>query len=119
MQHQPRSVLADGSDRRAVSWPAEMLRAHVCYNSDLPFLTEANDVLSDGMTKRAGFKGLRASGLLTGCSLGYHDASEASCSQLVDVVERMMESTELPVLVDAHSGFANLNKCARTRSTWC
>nr|WP_271553776.1 isocitrate lyase/phosphoenolpyruvate mutase family protein [Bradyrhizobium sp. CCBAU 45394] len=41
--------------------------------------------------------------------MGYRDANEASWSQLVDVVERIGDSAELPVLVDGDSGFGNFN----------
>ncbi|WP_445222323.1 phosphoenolpyruvate mutase [Bradyrhizobium sp. Pa8] len=70
---------------------------------------EAHDGLSGALAKRAGFKALWASGLSIACSLGYRDANEASWSQLVDVVERIVDSTELPVLVDGDGGFGNFN----------
>jgi phosphoenolpyruvate phosphomutase len=67
------------------------------------------DGLSGAIAERAGFKGLWASGLSISCSLGYRDANEASWTQLVDVVERMVDSSDLPVLVDGDSGFGNFN----------
>ncbi len=84
-----------------------MLRAQVCSSSELSFLMEAHDGLSAAIAERAGFKGLWASGLSIACSLGYRDANEASWSQLV--VERIVDSTELPVLVDGDGGFGNFN----------
>ncbi|WP_426443189.1 phosphoenolpyruvate mutase [Bradyrhizobium genosp. P] len=86
-----------------------MLRAEICSRSTLSFLMEAHDALSGAIAKRAGFKGLWASGLSIASSLGYRDANEASWSQLVDVVERIVDSTELPVLVDGDGGFGNFN----------
>ncbi|MGV7215411.1 phosphoenolpyruvate mutase [Bradyrhizobium sp. UFLA05-112] len=86
-----------------------MLRALVCSNSELSFLMEAHDGLSAAIAKRAGFKGLWASGLSIATSLGYRDANEASWSQFVDVVERIVDSAELPVLVDGDGGFGNFN----------
>ncbi|MCP3460885.1 phosphoenolpyruvate mutase [Bradyrhizobium sp. CCGUVB23] len=86
-----------------------MLRALVCSNSELSFLMEAHDGLSAAIAKRAGFKGLWASGLSIATSLGYRDANEASWSQFVDVVERIVDSTALPVLVDGDGGFGNFN----------
>ncbi|WP_213291224.1 isocitrate lyase/phosphoenolpyruvate mutase family protein, partial [Bradyrhizobium sp. sGM-13] len=70
---------------------------------------EAHDGLSGAIAERAGFKGLWASGLSIACCLGYRDANEASWSQLVDVVERIVDSTKLPVLVDGDNGFGNFN----------
>ncbi|MFH0303142.1 isocitrate lyase/phosphoenolpyruvate mutase family protein [Bradyrhizobium sp. 31Argb] len=86
-----------------------MLRAQICCSRNLSFLMEAHDGLSGTIAKRAGFKCLWASGLSIACSLGYRDANEASWSQLVDVVERIVVSTELPVLVDGDGGFGNFN----------
>nr|WP_312018113.1 isocitrate lyase/phosphoenolpyruvate mutase family protein [Bradyrhizobium sp. sBnM-33] len=86
-----------------------MLRGQVCATSELSFLMEAHDGLSGAIAERAGFKGLWASGLSIACCLGYRDANEASWSQLVDVVERIVDSTKLPVLVDGDNGFGNFN----------
>ncbi|MBO4228478.1 phosphoenolpyruvate mutase [Bradyrhizobium neotropicale] len=86
-----------------------MLRTEICGKPDLTFLMEAHDALSGTIAKRAGFKGLWASGLSIACSLGYRDANEASWTQIVEVVERIVDATELPVLVDGDGGFGNFN----------
>ncbi|WP_371932955.1 isocitrate lyase/phosphoenolpyruvate mutase family protein [Bradyrhizobium sp. CCGUVB23] len=70
---------------------------------------EAHDGLSGAIAQRAGFKALWASGRSIASSLGYRDANEASWSQLVDVLERIVDSSELPVLVDGDTGFGNFN----------
>lgn len=75
----------------------------------LSFLMEAHDSLSSVIAEKAGFKGLWASGLSISSSLGFRDANEASWTQLVDVVDRMANSVDIPVLVDADSGFGNFN----------
>lgn len=109
MQDQSQSVLANRPDHSADFSVAEMLRAEVCSSSQLSFLMEAHDGLSAAIAERAGFKGLWASGLSIACSLGYRDANEASWSQLADVVERIVDSSRLPVLVDGDGGFGNFN----------
>lgn len=109
MQNQPLSVLANYLDRCTASPPAEMLRAQVCADLELSFLMEAHDGLSAAIAERAGFKGLWASGLSIACSFGYRDVNEASWSHLVDAVERIVDSTTLPVLVDGDGGFGNFN----------
>lgn len=76
---------------------------------DLSFLMEAHDALSAAVVQRAGFKGLWASGLSIASALGYRDANEASWTQVVDVVERMADAVEIPILVDGDSGFGNFN----------
>jgi phosphoenolpyruvate phosphomutase len=109
MRPQNQSVLANGHHHHATSRAADKLRNQICGNHELSFLMEAHDGLSGAIAERAGFKGLWASGLSISCSLGYRDANEASWTQLVDVVERMVDSTDLPVLVDGDSGFGNFN----------
>lgn len=78
-------------------------------SDNLTFLMEAHDALSAAVAERAGFKGLWASGLSMASALGFRDANEASWSQLVDVVERMADATDIPILVDGDSGFGNFN----------
>lgn len=78
-------------------------------SNDLSFLMEAHDGLSAAIAARAGFKGLWASGLSISSALGYRDANEASWTQVVDVVERLVDATNIPVLVDGDSGFGNFN----------
>jgi phosphoenolpyruvate phosphomutase len=76
---------------------------------NLAFLMEAHDALSAAIAQRAGFKGLWASGLSISSALGFRDANEASWTQIVDVVERIVDATNVPVLVDGDSGFGNFN----------
>jgi phosphoenolpyruvate phosphomutase len=109
MQTQEQSVATNGHHHHAASGAADKLRNQICCNHDLAFLMEAHDGLSGAIAERAGFKGLWASGLSISCSLGYRDANEASWTQLVDVIERMVDSSDLPVLVDGDSGFGNFN----------
>ncbi|KRR09350.1 phosphoenolpyruvate phosphomutase [Bradyrhizobium valentinum] len=109
MQNQPQQFAPASDSPRADSSLTETLRAQVCSSSELSFLMEAHDGLSAAIAERAGFKGLWASGLSIACSLGYRDANEASWNQLVDAVERIVDSTQLPVLVDGDGGFGNFN----------
>nr|GAJ37800.1 phosphoenolpyruvate phosphomutase precursor [Bradyrhizobium sp. DOA9] len=89
--------------------PADMLRRLVCCNNALSFLIEAHDGLSAAIAGRAGFEGIWASGLSIASALGYRDANEASWTQVVDVVERIVDTCDRPVLVDGDSGFGNFN----------
>ncbi|MVT55547.1 phosphoenolpyruvate mutase [Bradyrhizobium yuanmingense] len=109
MQDQSSGVLADPIHQSTRSSLAEILRAEICNSRELSFLMEAHDGLSAAIAKRARFTGLWASGLSIACSLGYRDANEASWTEIVDVVERIVDSSELPVLVDGDSGFGNFN----------
>ncbi|MFK0692772.1 phosphoenolpyruvate mutase [Mesorhizobium sp. IMUNJ 23033] len=103
------SLLAKSTDNFIpAKSPRESLRSLIT-SSDLAFAMEAHDGLSAAIAQRAGFKALWASGLSISSSLGYRDASEASWSEVVDVVERMANVADIPILVDGDSGFGNFN----------
>lgn len=70
---------------------------------------EAHDALSAAIAGGAGFNGLWASGLSISSSLGFRDANEASWTQVVEAVERIVDAANIPVLVDGDSGFGNFN----------
>ncbi|BCH19345.1 phosphoenolpyruvate mutase [Mesorhizobium sp. L-2-11] len=95
-------------ERQSGAQTRESLRPMIA-SSELAFAMEAHDGLSAAIAERAGFKALWASGLSISSSLGYRDANEASWSQLVDVVERISDTVDIPVLVDGDSGFGNFN----------
>ncbi|MGY4183218.1 phosphoenolpyruvate phosphomutase [Bradyrhizobium sp. USDA 4518] len=109
MQDHSQSLLADCIDQSVDLSRVATLRNQVCSSTELSFLMEAHDGLSAAIAARAGFKGLWASGLSIACSLGYRHANEASWCQLVDVVERIVDSSQLPVLVDGDAGFGTFN----------
>ncbi|TCU32835.1 phosphoenolpyruvate mutase [Rhizobium azibense] len=88
--------------------PRDSLRSLIT-SSDLAFAMEAHDGLSAAIAQRAGFKALWASGLSISSCLGFRDANEASWSEIVDVVERMADAADIPILVDGDSGFGNFN----------
>lgn len=108
MQLRPDSILADRFDGCHYESRTEKLRAQVCSNSELSFLMEAHDGLSAGIADRAGFKGLWASGSSIACSLGFGDTQQASWTQVLDQIERIVDSTQVPVLVDGRFGFGSL-----------
>ncbi|ANN60961.1 phosphoenolpyruvate mutase [Mesorhizobium loti] len=95
-------------ERQSGAQTRESLRRMIS-SGELDFAMEAHDGLSAAIAERAGFKALWASGLSISSSLGYRDANEASWSQLVDVVERISDTVDIPVLVDGDSGFGNFN----------
>lgn len=66
-------------------------------------------------SRSAHIQRLWASGLPIASSHGYRDANEASWTQLVQSVERTVDSTELPVLIDGDGGFGSFNN-ARLRA---
>jgi phosphoenolpyruvate phosphomutase len=109
MHPQTTSIISEAYQQTVASRGADILRQQICSDPELSFLMEAHDGLSGAIAERVGFKGLWASGLSISCALGYRDANEASWTQVVDAVERIVDSTRLPVLVDGDSGFGNFN----------
>ena len=78
----------------------EMIRS-----PQLEFLMEAHNGLSARIVAEAGFKGIWASGLSISAALGVRDANEASWTQIVDVLEFMVDSSSLPILLDGDTGY--------------
>jgi len=82
-------------------------------SQQLEFIMEAHSGLSARIVQEAGFKGIWGSGLSISAQLGVRDANEASWSQVVDVVEWMADATDIPILLDADTGYGNFNNARR------
>jgi phosphoenolpyruvate phosphomutase len=82
-------------------------------SKSLEFLMEAHNGLSGKIVQEAGFKGIWASGLSISAQLGVRDSNEASWTQVLDVVEFMSDATDIPILVDADTGYGNFNNARR------
>ena len=80
---------------------------------------EAHGGLSAKIVEEAGFPGIWASGLSISASLGLRDSNEASWTQVLEVLEFMAESTELPILVDGDTGYGNFNNVRRLVRKLC
>ena len=66
-----------------------------------------------GFVNISGFKGAWGSGLAISAQLGVRDSNEASWTQVTDVLEFMSDATEIPILLDADTGFGNFNNARR------
>lgn len=87
-----------------------MRRAQVCFSGDLSLLLEPYDERKGGIAEPPGFRVLWRPGLTTNGSFGCRDANEASWSQPVDAVERIVDpTTEPPAFVDGDSSYGNLD----------
>lgn len=107
MQHGPQSAVASCPEEYGASSRPEVLLGEACSNSDLSFPIEALDGSSGAIAERPGLKGLWAYRLSIACSHGCHESNKGTADQLVDLVERIVASTELLVLVDGHRGCGN------------
>ncbi len=74
---------------------------------------EAHNGLSAKIVQEAGFKGIWASGLSMSAQLGVRDSNEASWTQVLEVLEFMADNTNVPILVDADTGYGNFNNARR------
>src|SRR5512144_2372230 len=74
---------------------------------------EAHNGLSARIAEEAGLRGLWASGLSISASLGVRDNNEASWTQVLEVLEFMADQTQVPILLDAYTGYGNFNNMRR------
>ncbi|XP_064612923.1 phosphoenolpyruvate phosphomutase [Liolophura sinensis] len=82
-------------------------------SSELEFIMEAHNGLSARIVQEAGFKGIWGSGLSISAQMGVRDSNEASWTQVVDVMEFMSDVTDIPILLDADTGYGNFNNARR------
>lgn len=83
------------------------------HSGQVEFLMEAHNGLSARIVEEAGFKGIWASGLAISAALGVRDNNEASWTQVLEVVEFMIDATTVPILLDADTGYGNFNNVRR------
>ena len=91
---------------------ARVLRNLLC-RKDLAFLMEAHNALSAKIAENAGFEALWASGLSISASMGLSDRNEATWTQVLDIIEFMVDHTKIPILMDGDTGFGNFNNVRR------
>jgi phosphoenolpyruvate phosphomutase len=71
------------------------------------------DGLSARIAADAGFGAVWASGLCMSTALGVRDSDEASWTDLLMLVSRIVEAAGVPVLVDGDAGYGNFNTARR------
>jgi phosphoenolpyruvate phosphomutase len=82
-------------------------------SKQLEFILEAHNGLSAKIVEETGFKGIWGSGLAISAAMGVRDNNEASWTQVLDVVEFMSDSTTIPLMLDADTGYGNFNNVRR------
>lgn len=85
------------------------LKQLICTPGQLGFLMEAHNGLSAKIVEEAGFKGIWGSGLSISAAMGVRDSNEASYTQVLEVCEFMSDNTNIPILLDADTGYGNFN----------
>ena len=82
-------------------------------SKNIEFIMEAHNGLSAKIVKETGFKGIWGSGLSISAQLGVRDSNEASWTQVLEVLEFMSDATDIPILLDADTGYGNFNNARR------
>jgi len=83
------------------------------HSGHLEFLMEAHNGLSAKIVEEAGFKGIWGSGLTISASESVRDSNELSWTQVLDIVEFMSDATNIPIMLDADTGYGNFNNMRR------
>lgn len=86
---------------------------HMLHSPTTEFIMEAHSGLSAKIVQEAGFKGIWASGLCMSAVMGVRDNNEASWTQVLEILEFMSDATDIPILVDADTGYGNFNNARR------
>jgi len=82
-------------------------------SEQLELLMEAHNGLSAKIAQEAGFRVIWASGLTMSAALGVRDSNEASWTQVLEVLEFMNDAVNVPIMVDADTGYGNFNNVRR------
>ena len=69
--------------------------------------------MSARIVKEAGFNAIWGSGLTISAQFGVRDNNEASWTQIVDMLEFMVDASDLPILLDGDTGYGNFNNLRR------
>jgi phosphoenolpyruvate phosphomutase len=85
------------------------LKQMLSNKKQLGYIMEAHSGLSARIVQEQGFKAIWGSGLSVSASLGVRDNNEASWTQVCEVFEYMSNATDIPILVDADTGYGNFN----------
>lgn len=86
---------------------------NILVNSNTDFFLEAHNALSAKIVSEVGFQGIWASGLSIATSCGVRDRNEISWTEVLEIVERMTDIVDIPVLLDGDSGFGDFNNVRR------
>ncbi|KAL7668590.1 hypothetical protein ACOME3_009286 [Neoechinorhynchus agilis] len=76
-------------------------------------MMEAHNGISAKIVEETGFKSIWASGLCISAQWAVRDANEASWTQVLNHVEFMADATNIPIMLDADTGFGNFNNARR------
>lgn len=105
----------------APDWAASRSRRlrELLIGRELSFILEAHNGLSAKIVEQAGFPGIWASGLTMSAALGVRDCNEASWTQVLEMLEFMVDAVDIPILLDGDTGYGNFNNARRLVRKLC
>lgn len=83
------------------------------FSNELTLAMEAYNGLSAKIIEEAGFECVWASGLSSSASMNLRDCDELTATQMIQLVDYMIDATNLPVLVDGDTGYGDFNNARR------
>jgi phosphoenolpyruvate phosphomutase len=94
------------------------MRKTVCFRKLLTtkhteFVMQAHNALSARIVEEAGFKAIWAGGLAISAAMGVRDCNELSWTQVLETIEFMSDATNIPIILDADTGYGNYNNVRR------
>jgi phosphoenolpyruvate phosphomutase len=112
MSAKPKSTVKSGSTGQEGSSRATRFR-RLLQGRELEFLLEAHNGVSARIGEEAGFKALWAGGLCMSAQYGVRDSNEASWTQVLEMLEFMVDACSVPILLDGDTGYGNFNNVRR------
>lgn len=112
MSAKPKSTVKSDSTGQEGSSRATRFR-RLLQGRELEFLLEAHNGVSARIGEEAGFKALWAGGLCMSAQYGVRDSNEASWTQVLEMLEFMVDACSVPILLDGDTGYGNFNNVRR------
>lgn len=82
---------------------------NILNNGKTNYFMEAHNAISGLISKECGFSGIWGSGLTISASMGFRDNNEISPLEVVNIMEHLYDRTNLPIILDADTGYGNFN----------
>lgn len=108
----PKTVVQPNSAAQELSRRTTRFR-QLLQSPELKFLLEAHNGVSARIGEEAGFKALWAGGLCMSAQYGVRDSNEASWTQVLEMLEFMVDACSVPILLDGDTGYGNFNNVRR------
>ena len=86
---------------------------NLLFSRELEFICEVHNPLTAKIVEEAGFKAMWGSSLTISASMGVRDCNELSWTQVISLIELINDAANIPLLLDADTGYGNFNSVRR------